>query len=160
MDDIFEPTARSIYKYNNGVKVVAADPLVLRGILTVKALEHGKTLQAWIDAGNKIDIGNASEIEVSEAWSALMTLADISLEAFSLVKFDEATGEGADTAHALGVLNHFHVWCEKKNRQHASPPISIPRSESTSETPPITTTSSVSLSTCRAYTAETLLPSP
>lgn len=143
MDDVFEPTEKRIYKFSNGEQIVAADPLALRGALTMKALERGKALNALIDTSSKIDVAGANEIEIAEAWGALMMLAEIATEAFGLIPFDNVTGAGADTAHALGVLNHFHVWCEKKNQSHVSPPTFTPPLESTSEAQPITDTSSV-----------------
>lgn len=143
MNDVFEPQARAIYRYNNGEKVVAADPLVLRGNLSKLALMRGKSLAAFISAANGVDVANASDIENAEAWDALQALAEIAIDGFALIPFNAETGAGCDMAHALGVLNHFHLWCEKKNQKPASPPTSMPPSESISATPPTTATSSV-----------------
>lgn len=144
MDDIFTPQQRSIYRYADGSgKTVCGDPLVLLGKTKTFAIAMGKTIDALIDLANKVDLNDATDFEKSEAWAALGSLEEISRQSFDLAPFNRETGDGADMAHALAVLNHFHVWCEKKNQQPAAPSISIPSAESTSETQPITATSSV-----------------
>jgi hypothetical protein len=143
-DDVYQPKEKKIFRYNDGEKVVAADPLLLRGKLTLAAIQRGKTIGGVIESANKVDLEGISDIELSEAWAALDMLADISQEAFGLVPFNAETGNGADMAHAIGLVDHFYKWCEKKNQQPDLPQTSTPPSESTSETPPTTATSSVS----------------
>jgi hypothetical protein len=140
MTEEFLAPEKKIYAYNNGATRVVADPLLLRGKLTLAALQRGKTVAGVIDAANKVDLEDITDIELSEAWAALDMLSDISIEAFGLVTFDPATGNGADMAHAIGLVDHFYKWCEKKNPPQDLQPTSTPPSESTSATPPTTAT--------------------
>ena len=144
--DAFEPNEnqRAIYSYSDGKKKVFADPLFLRAQLKMLALQlAGKDISKIIDTANKTDLKGASEIELSEAYGALMALAEISTQAFGLVPFNPDTGEGATKAHAIGVVNHFYLWLQKKNQRPVSRPTSTPHSASISETQPTTATSSV-----------------
>lgn len=143
-DDCYEPAAREIYRYNNGKVVVNADPLLLRGALITGALRRNKLLNDLIDTANARDMQTASPQQVAEAWRAMLVLQEVVVEAFNLTPFDPASGVGADMAHAIGVLDHFHKFCEKKNQQQDSPPISSTPTESTSATSPTMATSSVS----------------
>lgn len=142
--EVFKPAEKQIFAYDNGGGVTLyADPLVSLGKLKTLAVSRGKTLEKWIELANpglkggpKADKMN--DMELSEAWNAIGVLEDISREAFSLVDYDPVTGGGALAEYALGVLNHFNVWCEKKNRKPVSQPTFTPPTESTSETQPIT----------------------
>ncbi len=137
MDDVYSPEARAIYQFPNGSgKMLRADPLALLSRLKQHALPYGKTVDQLIDISRKVDATNASSPEIAEAWSALEALADIARKAFPLVEFNEETGEGAEMAFALGVLDHFHVWCEKKNQTQEPPATCMQPTESISETQP------------------------
>ena len=142
-NDAFIPMNRDIYRYHNGERVVAADPLVLRGKLATEALETGKTLSTLIDMANAVDAKDATELQLAQSWEALGLLSDISTHAFDLVPFDAESGLGAGMAHALGLLHNFHEWLEKKNPTPVLHSTSTPPVESTSETPQTTATSSV-----------------
>ena len=141
MNDEFEPNEnqKAIYGFNNGKKKVFADPLFLRAQLKMLALTMaGKDISKIIETANKTDLHGASEMELSEAYNALMQLAEISTQAFGLQPFNPDTGEGATKAHAIGVVNHFYLWLQKKNPPPVSPATSTPLSESISETQPTT----------------------
>ena len=121
MNDAYEPTQRAIYRYHDGAKIVYADPLATLAREKMVALQMGKDVDKLIDQSRAKDAAKASDIELAQAWTALNDLAEISRQTFGLAEFNPETGEGADMAHALGVLNHFHLWLEKKNQTLASP---------------------------------------
>jgi hypothetical protein len=144
-DDAFVPIQLAIFKYaDGGGNMLSADPLAIRAELATRAINAGHKLNDLIEAANAIDLKGATEIQVAEAWQAMMTLAQIATEAFELVPFDKKTGVGADAAHALAVLDHFHSWLKKNRQTRLSPPMSTPQPASTSATPPTTATSSAS----------------
>lgn len=123
MDDTFEPAEKAIYGYQDGSgKKVFADPKILLGNLATGALTRGKNIDELIECANpayfgKMELDKLDAAKQIDSWNALATLDEIVREAFTLTPFNSETGTGADMAHALGLLNHFHLWCEKKNRQ-------------------------------------------
>jgi hypothetical protein len=145
MDDVFQGE-KQIYKYpDGGGGFKFADPLVIQASMTQAAIVRNfPSTNAMVDAANKVDLKTADPIQVAEAGAALMALAESAIEVFGLVPFDPATGNGATPAFALGLLDHFHRFMQKKNLRQGAPPISTPASESTSATPPITDISSAS----------------
>ncbi len=141
MEDTFEPKTKAIYGYADGSgKKVYADPLILRGKLACLALEmYQKDLGELIDTANPAIKGGPSFDKMDApqrvaAWNAMAALDEVSRRAFGLIPFNKDTGEGADMDHALSVMDHFHVWCEKKNQKPLSPSTSTPSAMSTSAT--------------------------
>ena len=149
MEDTFEPQSKNIYGYANGSgQKVYADPQIILGKLACGALTRGKSIDELIEKANPAVVGKAALSVLDtptqiESWNAMAILDEVSREAFGLVAFNAETGDGADMAHALGVLNHFHLWCEKKNQKLASRSTSTPSVESTPATQATTGTSSV-----------------
>ncbi len=148
--ETFEPQANKfIYGYVDGSgKKVYADPQIILGKLSCGALTRGKSIDELIEKANPAVVGKAALSVMDapaqvESWNAMAMLDEISREAFGLTQFNPETGEGADMAHALGVLNHFHLWCEKKNQTPAPRSTSTPSVESTPGTQATTGTSSV-----------------
>ncbi len=143
MEDTFNPPSKQIYSYNNGEKVVRADPLLIQGKLAQAAIRRGKSIANIIASANKTDLKDISDIDLMDAWASVEMLADIATESFDLVPFNPATGNGADMAHAIGLVDHYYRWCEKKNQQPDLLSTSSAHATSTSATPPTTATSSV-----------------
>ena len=145
MDDLgFTPVQRKIYSYDNGKgEKVFADPNKLMADLALAANFHNKTINGLIDTSKAVDVKDAPPMEVAQAWEALSMLHEISVKVFSLVPFDAKTGQGADRAHALGLLNHFHKFLKKNYPKLGTQPTSSPSTDSTSAIPATTATSSV-----------------
>ncbi len=138
-DDLFEIGDRKIYRYQDGSgNTRFADPLIIRTTLLSLAMQHGKTVNGLIDEGKAVDLKNATPEQLVEGWNALKLLASITMDAFELKPMDPATGDGATMAQAIALINHYHRFCEKKNRKPASPATSMPPTESTSGTPTTT----------------------
>jgi hypothetical protein len=132
----YEPKQKEIFRYHNGKEIVAVDPLLMRGNIRLVAVQHGSTIDTLLEGANRVDDENEDEMKFAEAWQCILTLQAVAADAFQL------TPE-ADLAHALGVVNAFYGYLEKKNPPTEPTPASMPSSASIAGIPQTTNTSSV-----------------
>jgi hypothetical protein len=136
-----EGFVKEIFPYNNGEKVVRADPIRMRAQLHVEANAEGTSISNLIGAIDAGDKEGADDAAVANKSGAVKILAGIVGRAFGLS--GEALHEDGtpDVAYALGLLDHFYEYLEKKNLPLVWRPISTPPSESISGTQTTTNTS-------------------
>ena len=115
---------------------VYADPLHVRRILTLRL--EGKP-NDWLKITNSPD--------ESDKAVAIGKVVPAAQEAFGLVPFDPKTGQGADEAYTLRVLDKFLRWQEAKKSSPRSCPTSQPPTASGSDRPLATGSVSTSTST-------------
>ena len=128
---------KEIFEYWDGQKTLSADPLRLRAELHLESMQTGKSIDDYFDA---IDNGlkdDADALAKAARWEAALCLAPIAIKVFNLP-------EGTHIDYAMGVLNHFYGYLQKKNLRLVWRPTSTTPTVSTPPTPPITATLSAS----------------
>ena len=118
MEQVFDERQRNIFRYWNGIAYVWGDPLqIYRRLLVAFGGDMGPTY------------ANAASEDPAISLPALGELADKVRDAFGMVPFDQATGQGATESDCLDALADWsaHLGLKKK------PPDSSPICSSPSE---------------------------
>lgn len=100
-----DPTDFRIYKFNNGMKNVCADPLTIQRRLT----------QLLEGAPDRIAEEARSE-DNAIAFPAIEKILAATREVFDLMPLDAETGGGLIEEDVIARWNHFQEWMSKKKR--------------------------------------------
>lgn len=138
--DFWQPEKRTIYRYYNGVEVVAADPL---------RLQSGMASYDGLDVAFKIISGSdtAQSIEMVQDVAAHVRL----VFGVGEIKETQSGPVGLTDQECLELLGHFFRFCASLKKNVPASPTSSPTSEPpASDAPSPTASSAVSPSTVAA----------
>lgn len=123
----FGSETREIYRYDNGTRLVAADPAVIWRRINEEAARLGETWDAIAERCSRsmADLANLTDeerVSNERTWVALQgVMVAIARPAFRLAELDE-DGNGVTEAHVMSVLGEFLEHREKKDESTATSP--------------------------------------
>lgn len=117
---LFTDNERRVYgPYFNGAQAVFGDPFKINR--TLIHLLNGEPNQVIADYNSKEPC--PAKFEATDK------LLKAGVEAFGLIPFDAATGQGSLESDVIKVVTDFMKWCSKKNETPAPMPTSLPPSD-------------------------------
>lgn len=130
---------RNIFKYNNGLRDVFGDPLILRDRLFQVSqgefhILRGK-VRAIAKALPRVDTEPEAVLAVMEGLRAREHLVNIAREVFQLAPFDDTTGKGTLADECLAVTEAFLAFCAEKKTTGEQQPTTSTSTESTLQQP-------------------------